>query len=259
MPLHRPAKSKVPTLRSRTVRAPARVAEPSVPRRTRDESSVNRLYLELRDRAMRYELRPGERINEQELGRELGVSRAPLREALNRLESEGFLQVVMNKGFFRKPISVDEVFDLYQVRVALERRAVFLAMTRASDAEIAAVGDYWTGVMRRAKTLSAEAMLEADEEFHRRLVALSHNRELSTFLEQVTRRIHVARHIDVEQSDWNERAFDAHRQLIGLIARREKDAALVLLTEHIEMSLKRALDITKEMTARFFLQDMPES
>ncbi len=253
----RSAKKNVPEALGRRPRATA-PAGARAARQTRDESSVIRLYLELRDRAMRYDLRPGERVNEQELGRELGVSRAPLREALNRLESEGFLQFVMNKGFFRKPIRVEEVFDLYQVRVALERRAVFLAIDRASDEEIAAVRDYWTGIMTRAREMSPEEMLLADEEFHSQLVALSRNRELSAFLEQVARRIHVARHIDVEQSDWNERAFNSHARIIEQIARRDKDAALQSLTEHIEMSLKRALDITKEMTARFFLQDMPK-
>ncbi len=230
------------------------------PPQVRDESSVERLYFELRDRAMRYDFKPGARINEQALGRELGVSRAPLREALNRLVAEGLLDFVMNKGFFRKAISVDEVFDLYQVRIALERRAVLLAVQRATDEEIAAVGDYWQQVMQRwdgelqgAPTLASGELLLADEEFHRRLVALSHNKELSSFMEIVTRRIHVARHIDIEQSAWNTRAFDAHREVVLLLARRDADQALEILTEHIDISLKRAIEITKEMAARFFL------
>ena len=85
-------------------------AKPSVPR---DESNVERLYLELRDRAMRYEFKPGARINEKQLGEQLGVARATLREALNRLVAEGLLEFVMNKGFYRKSISVNEVFDLF--------------------------------------------------------------------------------------------------------------------------------------------------
>ncbi|GAA5235708.1 GntR family transcriptional regulator [Verticiella sediminum] len=220
----------------------------------RDESSVERLYLDLRDRAMRYQFKPGARINEQVLGRELGVSRGPLREALNRLVAEGMLDFVMNKGFFRKAISVDEVFDLYQVRIALERRAVFLAVQRASDADIAAVMQYWDDVMARAPSLDTGDFVLADEEFHRRLVALARNKELSAFMEVVTRRIHVARHIDIEQqSEWNLQAFDAHRGVVELIARRDTQAALALLTEHIDISLKRAIEITKEMAARFFL------
>jgi len=221
----------------------------------RDASSVERLYLELRERAMRYDLRPGARINEQALGREFGVSRAPLREALNRLVAEGFLDFVMNKGFARKSISVEELFNLYQVRTALERRAVYLAVEYASDAEIESLRKFWNQVMSGAAAMPIADLLLADEEFHRRLAALSHNRELSQFLEQVTRRIHVARHIDLEQSDWNARAFNAHAELVTLLMDRRLEPALLALTEHIDMSLKRAVQITKEMVAKFFLQD----
>ena len=230
----------------------------------RDESSVERLYLDLRDRAMRYEFRPGARINEQALGRELGVSRAPLREALNRLVAEGLLDFVMNKGFFRKEISVDEVYDLYQVRIALERRAVFLAIQRASDEEIQAVQDYWRGIMANSAHMSSGDFLLADEEFHRQLIALSKNKELSAFMEMVTRRIHIARHIDIEQSTWNAKAFDAHEETLAFIRARQVDEALACITDHIDMSLKRAVEITKEMVAKFFLvgtsslQDKPD-
>ncbi|MET4575451.1 GntR family transcriptional regulator [Ottowia thiooxydans] len=227
----------------------------------RDESSVERLYLHLRDRAMRYEFRPGTRINEQALGREFGVSRAPLREALNRLVAEGLLDFVMNKGFFRKNISVDEVFDLYQVRIALERRAILLALQRATDAEIETVRQYWTEVMSRSAEMSSDDFLLADEEFHRRMIALARNKELNAFMEVVTRRIHIARHIDIQQSAWNTKAFDAHFEILQLMQDRKTDAALECITEHIDMSMKRAVEITKEMVAKFFLVNsaMPET
>lgn len=229
-----------------------RLAPKPVPQ-PRDESSVERLYLDLRDRAMRYEFRPGARINEQALGRELSVSRAPLREALNRLVAEGLLDFVMNKGFFRKQISVDEVYDLYQVRIALERRAVLLAVQRATDEEVQAVQDYWSGIMVNSARMSSSDFLQADEEFHRQLTALARNKELSAFMEMVTRRIHIARHIDIEQSAWNAKAFDAHGETLAFIRERRVDEALACITEHIDMSLKRAVEITKEMVAKFFL------
>jgi len=209
---------------------------------------------------MRYDFRPGSRINEQALGREFGVSRAPLREALNRLVAEGLFDFVMNKGFFRKSISVDEVFDLYQVRIALEQRAILLAVQRATDEDIAALQRYWAEVMERAAHLATGDLLLADEEFHRRLVALSRNRELSAFMEIVTRRIHVARHIDIQQqSAWNMKAFDAHAEVVHWLAQRKTEEALTTLTEHIDMSLKRAIEITKEMVARFFLVEASSS
>jgi DNA-binding GntR family transcriptional regulator len=253
----------MPTTKRVIQTRPARSApalSPAATRRPREESSVERLVVELRERAMRYDFRPGERINEQALGRELGVSRPPLREALNRLAAEGFLDATMNKGFVRKSISVEEVFNLYQVRVALERRALMTAVRVAPDEEIAAVRAYWAGVMAQvaqAPTLPVGELLLADEEFHRRLAALARNKELSAFLEQVTRRIHIARHIDIEQSAWNARSFDDHAQLVDLLAQRQLEPALAALTDHIDLSLKRAVAITREMVARFFLHGQP--
>ena len=226
---------------------------PKNPPHPRDESSVEKLYLELRDRSMRYDFPPGGRINEQALGRELGVSRAPLREALNRLVAEGLLDFVMNKGFYRKAISVDEVFDLYQVRIALERRALLLAVQRSTDPEIRDVESYWRTVMEKAGEMSTADLLLADEEFHRRLIALSKNKELCAFMEIITRRIHVARHIDIQQTIWNNTAFDAHLQATQCLLDRDAQKALDIMTKHIDMSLKRAIEITKEMVARFFL------
>lgn len=226
----------------------------------RDESNVQRLYYELRDRAMRYDFKPGARINEKQLGEQFGVARATLREALNRLAAEGLLEFVLNKGFFRKAISVDEVFDLYQVRIALERRAVMLAIQRASDADIASVKHFWVEVMKQSATMSTEDLVLADEEFHRRLVALSHNKEIVSLLDIVTRRIHVARHVDIEQlSSWNLTSFDAHMNVIDFVALRKTEEALQALTDHIDMSLKRAIEITKEMVARFFLVETSAS
>ncbi|MBP6018939.1 MAG: GntR family transcriptional regulator [Burkholderiaceae bacterium] len=225
----------------------------------REESSVERLYLDLRDRAMRYDFRPGTRINEQALGREFGVSRAPLREALNRLVAEGLLTSVMNKGFYRKGISVDEVMDLYQIRIALERRAVFLAIQRATDAELQSVQEYWSSVMSNSAHMSPADYLFADEEFHRRMVATAKNKELSTFLDIVSRRIHIARNIDIEQTVWNAKAFDAHYGVLKYMRERNTEQALACITEHIDMSLNRAVQITREMAAKFFLVDSVSS
>ena len=64
------------------------------------DSIVDRVYEQLKAMAVSYEFKPGERLNEGELAKRLGVSRTPLREALNRLNTEGFLRFTPGKGFF---------------------------------------------------------------------------------------------------------------------------------------------------------------
>ena len=107
--------------------------------------------------------------------------------------------------------------------------------------------------MGKAGEMSTADLLLADEEFHRRLISLSRNKELCSFMEIITRRIHVARHIDIQQTIWNTTAFDAHLQVTQCLIDRDAQRALDIMTQHIDMSLKRAIEITKEMVARFFL------
>lgn len=103
------------------------------------DSIATVVYEALRAKAITHAFLPGERLNEGELAKELNVSRTPLREALNRLTTEGFLRTVSGKGFFFRELDPQELFDLYELRIALELAAIGLAVSRASDAEIDAL------------------------------------------------------------------------------------------------------------------------
>src|SRR3546814_20748850 len=86
--------------------------------------------------AVSYLFKPGERINEGALARRLGVSRTPLREALNRLNTEGLLNALPGKGFFCRDLDVREIFSLYEMRKVIEAGSARLAVVRARDAAI---------------------------------------------------------------------------------------------------------------------------
>jgi DNA-binding GntR family transcriptional regulator len=84
----------------------------------------DQVHHQLVDRILRDDLRPGSRISDTALARELGVSRTPIREALLRLEREGFLEADVGRGFFVKPLSVREVREVYPVLWTLEVQAL---------------------------------------------------------------------------------------------------------------------------------------
>src|SRR5579872_5463731 len=89
--------------------------------------------------AISYVLRPGERLNEIELSKRLGVSRTPLREALNRLSMEGFLRFLPGRGFYSRELNPKEIFDLFELRKAVEISGVRLSVQRAKAEQIEAV------------------------------------------------------------------------------------------------------------------------
>src|SRR5579862_6815448 len=105
----------------------ARATTKNAVKKSGPHSVVDRVHHELRSMAMTFRFLPGERLNEAILAKELGVSRTPLREALNRLTAEGFLTFSVNLGFFRKPLEVKEIFDLFEFRLEIEVTAVRLA------------------------------------------------------------------------------------------------------------------------------------
>lgn len=125
------------------------------------------------------ELAPGEQLNEAELSRHLGVSRGPLREAMQRLTQEGLLISIRNRGVFVIEVTDDDVRDMYVARAAVERAAA----ARVIQLDAAGGGDRLLAVsetMRAAAEADdADALTEADVEFHALLVSLARSPRLS--------------------------------------------------------------------------------
>ncbi|GAA2200772.1 GntR family transcriptional regulator [Sinomonas flava] len=125
------------------------------------------------------ELAPGDQLNEAELSRHLGVSRGPLREAMQRLTQEGLLISIRNRGVFVIEVTNDDVRDMYLARTAVERAAA----ARVIQLDAAGGGDRLLAVsdtMRAAAEADdADALTEADVEFHALLVSLAKSPRLS--------------------------------------------------------------------------------
>ena len=106
------------------------------------DGDVAYLYEAIQEMAVSYKFKPGERLNERALAQQLGVSRTPLREALNRLSAEGFLDFEAGRGFSCRPLEPKQVMDLYGLRAALERESVRLAVDHATEEDIAELEDF---------------------------------------------------------------------------------------------------------------------
>ncbi len=91
------------------------------------EVMSNKVYLQLREMAAHYRFQPGARINVEMLSRELGVSRTPVWEAIRRLEQEGLVENIPNRGVFMVEMTLEEGLDIYQVRQVLDTLAGRLA------------------------------------------------------------------------------------------------------------------------------------
>lgn len=126
----------------------------------------------------------GERINEVQLSQKLGISRTPLREGLGQLVAEQFVHLVPRRGFFAAELTPKEFSDLYDLRPLLDPQALILG-GQPSDAEIDAI-DASNNAFINATP--GPAAVEADEIFHRRLLASCPNKVLLDLIETLMRR-----------------------------------------------------------------------
>jgi len=150
--------------------------------------------------AAKFELKPDEKLNETTMAERLGASRTPLREALNRLVSEGFLTFKKGRGFFARSLTAEEILDLYQAREAVECKLVELACQRASRDELDKLQSFLIDCENNYhKDASAEELVELDECFHIKIAQLAKNRELLRILENINARMRFVRTIDLDE------------------------------------------------------------
>jgi DNA-binding GntR family transcriptional regulator len=168
---------------------------------------------------------PGERLVEEQLTRRLGISRAPLREALRLLAQQGLVEHTPRRGVRVATLSDDDVRELYEVRDLLERHAV-AALPPASDltALRAALDD-----MRSGDQL---AVANAHRRFHTEVVALSGNRQLTSVYESVLVRIQLYMAVNLRrEAEVADPADGVHRHE-RLLAAIERGAVIAELAHH---------------------------
>jgi DNA-binding GntR family transcriptional regulator len=211
--------------------------------------TADRLYDRVKVMAVTFHFRPGERINEVELARRLGTSRTPLREALNRLASELLLTAVPNRGFHARELQAGPVTALYEYRALVEAGSIRLACSRASDAELAALSAFArAGIGPGAGEAHALRQLRFDEAFHERIALLSGNGEILRSVRSLNERIRFIRWIGLAkgaQSDLPE----GHLAILEHMERRDADAAVALMRQHIEERLLRITELVRECHA----------
>ncbi len=191
-----------------------------------------------------FQLLPGDRFSENEMGQRLGVSRTPVREALFRLRNEGFLEVESKSGWYIKPIDFDKLDQLYDLRVVLELASVARLCARTGDSpELDALKAAW--LVPPAERLSSMRDVGAlDEQFHATLVRAAGNAEVARVHWDVTERIRIVRRLDFTRDDRIDATYVEHAKILRAVLQRKPDQAQLLLRSHVEQSKVEVRKIT---------------
>ncbi|HXK27818.1 MAG TPA: GntR family transcriptional regulator [Candidatus Binatia bacterium] len=203
------------------------------------------IYSLLKHRIIGNEFSFGHKLTEFQLAEELGVSRTPIREALNRLVQDGFVKVFPGRGAFVASFSTHDMEELFEVREALEGMAARLAALRMPKDSLVRLRTGLENALKSTKRGGYGGYLIADREFHQALVSASENSHLIRLMEALTDTIQMLRVRSVTVPGRVAKSYEEHVGIIEAALLRNPDLAEARVREHIR-NVK--LDLVQAMT-----------
>jgi DNA-binding GntR family transcriptional regulator len=188
-------------------------------------------------------LLPGDRFTETEVAARVGVSRTPVREALYRLEREGYIDVSARNGWNVKPFDFTLFENLYDVRIVLEVAAIRRLCEMEGEPDLQALTLAWL-VPVDERIRDPLQVSEMDEAFHQKLVIAAGNPEMTRIHRDISERIRIIRRLDFTKPERIDATYDEHAGILRNVLGRRFDPARLLLREHIEASKAVVRQIT---------------
>jgi DNA-binding GntR family transcriptional regulator len=217
-----------------------------IPRTNLGEGVYRLLWKRILDRG----LRPGDKLSDLRLSHELGVSRTPTREALQRLVSDGIVRVERNRGFFVASFSASDIAEIYDLRATLETMALRAAAPRLTPELLRSAQidlDVSEARLNAAHTDSEKldahtAFLEVDRGFHRLLVEQAGNSRLQNMVEGLWAQIAVFQWAGGFRDHVTVAAITRHRSIIAAMLDGDVEHAIEELGQHIDEVKLWAID-----------------
>jgi DNA-binding GntR family transcriptional regulator len=206
---------------------------------TRAESAYRRIKAAVFD----FVLLPGEGFTESDIAERLGMSRTPVREALFRLELEGYVQVAFRSGWSVSPFDFRKLEELYDLRIVLECTAVDRLCAAEPMPDLGLLKASWL-VSEKERLTETTEVAALDEAFHATLVSAAGNLEMARVHADVTDGIRIVRRLDFTQAPRVAATYDEHAKILRAIVARRADAAKLMLRTHIEASKAEVRKIT---------------
>lgn len=190
--------------------------------------------------------KPGERLMEIKLADEMGVSRTPVREAIRKLEIEGFVELVPRRGTYVSDISVKDITDVYEIRIVLDVLAAVLSTERITPEEINKMRSLLDDIDAHIKKGEFDQIVEADSAFHDVLYQASHNQRLVMMINNLRDQFTRLRMRSMKYPGRLKNTQREHRELVDAIAARDIERAKATVCSHLENAEATLLAAVRE-------------
>ena len=187
----------------------------------------------LRQQIFAHELTPGDWVDEQKLAEQYGISRTPLREALKVLAAEGLVELKPRRGCYVTEISRQDIDDIFPLIALLEGRCTFDAVQRATEADLAELATIHDQLERAAAAQQIALFFEANQEFHRKLQAMSGNRWLLSVIQDLRKVLKLSRLHSLSLEGRLQQSLEEHRAIMAAFEAGEVAKAEKLMHDHL--------------------------
>ena len=207
----------------------------------------------LRDAIRNGILKPGERLMEIQLAEELGVSRTPVREAIRKLELEGYVIMMPRRGTYVANLSIRDVNEVFEIRTSLDSLASGLAAERITDEELERLQRLLVLIGEYIETNDMEKIVETDTEFHDLLYQASRNTRLVGIIFNLREQLTRFRTTSMGFPGRLAATLEEHRRIVEAIAQgdvKEAQAAAEYHMEKSEQTLLASMEALKEKNTK---------
>ena len=188
----------------------------------------------LRDAVRRGVLKPGERLMEIQLAEELGVSRTPVREAIRKLEMEGYVIMMPRRGTYIADLSIRDINEVFEIRTSLESLASGLAAERITEDELEKLQRLLVQIGTHIKSGDMESIVRTDTEFHDLLYQTSRNTRLVGIISNLREQLTRFRTTSMSFPGRLKATLEEHRKIVEAIAQGDEKAARKAAEYHME-------------------------
>ena len=225
--------------------------------KARPEALADRVYQALKNDIFEFRLMPGDRFSENAIAERLAVSRTPVRQALFRLEHEGYVEVWFRSGWQVRPFDFAWFDELYDLRTVLECEALrrLCALPAARCASL--LRDQQQFWCEQPPLSDGKSVSLLDEAFHQALVVAAGNQQMALVHAELTEKIRIIRRLDFTRDDRIAATYHEHALILSAIFRQQSEEAQQILTDHIAVSRAEVRNITlhRLQQARFQTTD----
>ena len=209
-----------------------------------------RVFERIKELIIAQDFPPGHLLNERKLAHEMDVSRTPVREAIHMLEREGWVEVIPWRGAVVKAVTIADIEETFQLRMAIEPLIIDLTIHKLGLEELQQIEELWQEQLRLSQSKEAKDFILRDQDFHLFLADLTGNRRLCEIMRQL-RDTHLRLGVEaIQQETRFEGTLEEHREIIDALKAGAVVKARQAMLDHLLATQRSMIRHIKEMAKK---------